>query len=184
MRQLDIEALPTNESLAAIAEKYAIQKKTINEDSWKNNVRKRLRASGQPYKDHRGNEKSGRKVQPLKCKCFHGCTQKITEEQRQGVHAYFWSLDDKTKQIFYNNNLKSVKPIRRYTNKDPIRHRNVLYYLPIEGEQQRVCSNFFCKTLDISSKRCRVFLSKKGDIEENPKLKGCYLDLLFRNIDF
>lgn len=162
-------------STSFVLDKYARHPRTRNEETWKRNITKRLRQSGKPYIGHNGVERTGRMVRQACGNCSYKCKENISEEQRQAIHASFWQLDDEKKKTFYDTHLKCVKPATSTTTQViKKRTRTIQYFLPVDKEEihVRVCSTFFCNTLDISSKRIRIFFDNKGGVEENPARKG------------
>ncbi|XP_048125447.1 uncharacterized protein LOC125311430 [Alosa alosa] len=120
------------------------RKRQRNVENWKRNKRKRLRNSGKSYVNSRGLPVQGRRVREKNCaSCRYRCNEKFPEEVRDAARQ---------KDYILNHVIKVEK-----RNKEKVSRRSNTfeYYLTSDGQQVRVCKDFFLKTLDMSEKFAR-----------------------------
>ena len=92
--------------------KNLTRKRQANPDSWKKNIRKKLRQSGKAYTSVKGNHGPERSMRIKDCsKCKFKCSEKISEEQRQQIFNSYWNLQSHDRQgiIFVITFLKSSR---------------------------------------------------------------------------
>ncbi|XP_063446770.1 uncharacterized protein LOC134726300 [Mytilus trossulus] len=74
--------------------KSLIRNQRANPETWKKNIRKKLRLSGKEYISAKGKVVEEKKVKSVDCsKCTYKCNLGIDEEHRQQIFTTFWSLD-------------------------------------------------------------------------------------------
>ena len=78
------------------------RKRQRDPTSWKQNVRKRLRQSGQRYVDSRGHVQGAKSVKTKKdcTECKFKCSLNFSERDRPDIFNDFWSSTDNEKQFF------------------------------------------------------------------------------------
>ncbi|XP_059179519.1 uncharacterized protein LOC131958471 [Physella acuta] len=135
------------------------KKRIRNEDAWGRNVRKRLRFKGEAYTSVRGKPVEAKLVKEVNCsKCKFKCTERITEDQRQSLNKYYWSLDTyKTKIEFLTKYVETYTPKRKMTGRRTFSRK---YTFNIDGKEERVCKDFFKATLHISESTIATALEK------------------------
>lgn len=135
------------------------KKRIRNEDAWGRNVRKRLRFKGEAYTSVRGKPVEAKLVKKVNCsKCKFKCTERITEDQRQNLNKYYWSLDTyKTKIEFLTKYVETYTPKRKMTGRRTFSRK---YTFNINGKEERVCKDFFKATLHISESTIATALEK------------------------
>lgn len=149
-------------------------KRDRNPYLWQNNVRKRLRQSGQSYVDVTGKQHSERKVIEETCpeRCPFKCQFNFDLNDRQDIHKDFWSLTDEKKNFFYSKFVRKQYAARQRTpHKISRRVFSFLYFFDIgEGKRVQVCQKFFFNTLNISRRRIYYYFDNLHDFESgNPK---------------
>ena len=75
------------------------RKRKRNPDSWKKNIRKSKRQSGEKYINSRGNEQAARSVKTKKdcTKCKFRCSSNISDEDGSVIFKEFWAMSDNKK---------------------------------------------------------------------------------------
>ena len=83
--------------------KVLTQKRSCDPNSWKCNIRKKLRQSGKQYINSRGNVQEARSVKTKKdcSKCKFKCSLNISEKDRSDIFKEFWSINDNEKMNFF-----------------------------------------------------------------------------------
>lgn len=75
------------------------RKRLSNPKTWKNNIRKTKKLSGQSYSRTTGETARAKAVQKVDCsKCKMMCSSKISEEERQDIFQAFYSLSSYERQ--------------------------------------------------------------------------------------
>ncbi|XP_076090122.1 uncharacterized protein LOC143062260 [Mytilus galloprovincialis] len=136
--------------------KSLFRKRKATPETWKKNIRKKLRLSGKEYISVKGTVVEEKKVKPIDCsKCTFKCSLSIDDEHRQQIFKTFWSLDtnDRKKDFIIANTTQ--KKTRTYLddNNEPVKkkknvHRS--YSLNVDGNHVKICKKFFLTTLGIS----------------------------------
>jgi hypothetical protein len=139
--------------------KVSTRKKVRREETWKRNVRKLQRSKGETYVSCKGNTVKEKCVQAIDCSnCRFKCTIKISEDDRKKIFESYYKLASYERQRdFVCQMITSVTPVRS-SGKKKISHQ---YYLPLGETRQRVCRDFFVKTLNISNKLIQYNMHKK-----------------------
>ncbi|XP_028418647.1 uncharacterized protein LOC114544116 [Dendronephthya gigantea] len=112
------------------------RKRQRNPASWKRNIRKNKRQSGEKYINSRGNEQAARSVKTKKdcSKCKFKCSSNVTVEDRSAIFNEFWKMSDNEKLHFYGKTTEqeSTKSSKAGT---PSRKKNSLSYsLPVNAQ--------------------------------------------------
>lgn len=135
--------------------KSLIRNRKAKPETWKKNIRKKLRLSGKEYISAKGKVVEEKKVKSVDCsKCTYKCNLGIDDKHRQQIFTTFWSLDtDARKKDFIIANA-TQKKTRTYLNDndEPVqKKRNVhrSYSFNIDGNHVKICKNFFLATLGI-----------------------------------
>lgn len=125
-------------------------KRVRNEDDWKRNVSKRLRASGEEYVSSRGKVVPKREMGPV---CSEKCQWKCGEtpaDERVKLFDVYWAIGDTTGQRqFIINNTQIIQTKRPIQQESSRRKVSYVYHLNLSGEKRRICKTFFLNTLGI-----------------------------------
>lgn len=131
------------------------KKKRRLPDTWKQNIRKKLRQAGQEYLSQRGKVMKAKHVKPP-CvnSCFYMCTQHFSDSDRNEIFSKFWNLSDEEKNSFYCQFVKK-KNVERKRIKGSERKKNTFQYSLYSSDDiiHSVCRIFFLNTLCINEKR-------------------------------
>lgn len=123
-----------------------------NPNNWAENIAKRRRAEGLPYRI-RSRERAAKIPKSVDCsKCQFKCTELFSETIRNDICRYYWNLDFTGKKNFILTYV-AVQPPKRVLNvrkKYSQRSYTKKCFFPINEARVQVCQNFFCKTLCIS----------------------------------
>ena len=99
--------------------KRLFRKRKATPDNWKRNIRKRLKLSGKQYVSAKGKLVKEKKVKLCDCsKCRFKCTSKISEEYRDEIFQYFWSLISYERQKEFVCSRIEEKKTKTYINED------------------------------------------------------------------
>ncbi|QQP40799.1 Uncharacterized protein FKW44_014967 [Caligus rogercresseyi] len=142
------------------------RKRQRNPDSWKRNIKKRLRISGQSYANGKNINVPARKVKEKDCAaCRYKCNSNFPEPERQNIFDQFWSMVDVSRQkdFIINHTVTTIKK-RQTTQTESKRKNSIEYRLTTQGDQIRTCKDFFLKTLDITEKFARSALDGQSSI--------------------
>lgn len=142
------------------------RKRQRNPDSWKINIKKRLRISGQSYANGKNINVPARKVKEKDCAtCRYKCNSNFPEPERQNIFDQFWSMADVSRQkdFIINHTVTTIKK-RQTTQTESKRKNSIKYRLTTQGNQIRTCKDFFLKTLDITEKFARSALDGQSSI--------------------
>ncbi|XP_033099738.1 uncharacterized protein LOC117103302, partial [Anneissia japonica] len=117
------------------------RKRRRDPSSWKCNIRKKLRQSGQEYVNSRGNVQESRSVKTKKdcSKCKFKCSYNIREADRKKVFDEFWTLDDNGKRHFFSRTTTQSSTKRPKVGQPSRRSMSLTYSLPVNGEHIRKC---------------------------------------------
>lgn len=135
---------------------------------WKQNVRKRLRQTGQAYVNANGMVQLGRTVRDTcPSQCIYRCQSKFNEIDRVELHRLFWSLPDSEKLAFYEKFTTRRCAARKRTKSQHSRRTfSYIYFFDTgEGKREQVCQKFFLSTLDISKGRVYHYFKTKNEME-------------------
>lgn len=127
----------------------------------KKQVSKKLRNSGKAYIGHRNQPKSAKNFSYYVHECRYKCTTKIPEVDARRIFDSFWGLGTWDLQTgFISSCIKIETPLRKKTN--AIYHKTKS--VTINLKNQKVCKDFFLKTLSISNGRYSRVVNKKTDL--------------------
>jgi hypothetical protein len=111
-----------------------------------------------------------RSVQPIDCsKCRFKCSSKIPENAREYINSIYWGLNYERQRAFIaqhveQNDIKvpnSKQPTQVPENPQPQRrHVAHSFFFVWKRKEYRVCKNFFCKTLHISTPTVDLTMKK------------------------
>ncbi|XP_045205764.2 uncharacterized protein LOC123557984 [Mercenaria mercenaria] len=158
-------------------------------ETWKRNIRKRLRTTGQAYINTKGKLVPAKYLQPVDCtKCKQRCTENISEDTRKIIFEAFWKLGSYTAQKEFV--LSRVKQVATKTN--TLRKVHRLFSFEVNGKCVFVCKTFFTRTLGISGGYiCNAFIQKardvivkdrRGGVPRN-KISGERIDSVHKHLD-
>lgn len=148
------------------------RKRKRNESMWKQNKRKDRRNHGLSYTSINGKEVTTKKMGPT-ClgTCFHGCTKNISEEKRQRIFSYFWSLSPKEKKVFYGNFIKKTEIKRRRKKSIELtqtkKKSSFNYFFIVNEITLQVCKKYFLNTLAISERVVYYFFEHNYQVESS-----------------
>ena len=148
--------------------KQLARKRKRNPDSWKCNVRKRLRLEGQEYTSSMGKGIAAKKIKDgCNAKCLYKCHEKFDEPARQGIFNTYRSLPSYTLQSnFQCQNINEVST-KKYLDLDgqvvsgKKKKMARVYSFTVNTQRARVCKNFVMDTLVISNTSIKNALSQK-----------------------
>lgn len=178
-----IEMIPTifDDEIEPNGQKVT-RKRRRNEGLWKQNVRKRLRMSGEKYIDRKGNTHRER-LMKSKCNktCNKNCMTNFPEDGRQRIFKDFWKLNDDKKLLFFSKYLKRIAPARRrinfQDNVGPRKNHTSQFYMELNGSVKQVCKSFFLSTLDVTDRQIgyyfKFYENTTTSIPHSPK-RGRY----------
>ena len=153
------------DSRGAVHPTKRVRRKTSHPDMWGRNVARTSHLKGHSYKQARGIAGSktvpAKMVQPCNCtKCRYKCTEKFPDNVRTKIFTEFYELADYSRQKDYVVN-HVVEIPSKTMSKTANKHREVAraFYLSYEGNRQRVCGNFFSKTLDLKLRSIQKYLT-------------------------
>ena len=149
------------------------RKRKKNDETWKRNVRKKLKNKGETYFSTK-NKVIAAKNTPRPCdcsKCKKKCTEKFNEDERKMINSIYWKTGSYERQrefICKHVTIKHVTP-KNDAETTETRKRNRLltysYFLPqIDTSNQnsiQVCKSFFLATLNIGQKTILVAKEKE-----------------------
>ena len=180
--QLPVFELNTEAVSDVAVEQNHGRKRVCSMESWKKNVKKRLRNSGQEYVMNSGRKRESRKMKPgCGVGCRLKCHDRITENQRSNIFNDYWKLGDPIRQREYlaaHVKRGSVRRSNEYKkHPHPTRRDNVFKYeLPNGNEKVHVCKCFFLDTLAICDRLVRttfVSMSPGGSVATEKRGKHC-----------
>lgn len=149
--------------------KQLTRKRKAATDSWKKNIRKKLRLSGQEYTSpHSGKKVPKRAVKPPCTNCRFKCVSVFTEEDRQKIFDSFWNLGSYERQKDFVCSRIEEKKTRTYlkdNDEQKEKKRMVARNYSLEtGETKSiVCKKFFRATLDIGEAYINHALKGKSE---------------------
>lgn len=162
--------------------KKRAKKHQVIQEEWKINVNKNRREKGLAYEGKvkaddswKYNIKKPARLLSKPCQCSWGkrpCVVKcstLTEEKRQIIFNYFWSLSWPEKKIYIRDlaKLECVKR-RRGTEENSRRDYTIKYYLKLRNEYIRVCKKMFLGTLGMKETVVLNWLKQSLNIEDSP----------------
>lgn len=138
------------------------KRKRRDEGNWKRNLIKAKRNRGEQYVNYKGKTVAAKIFAPVLCNCRRKCSEIVTPEIQNIIHAQFYALDWNGQTAWICTTIKLSAPKR------PKKRRN---HLPSHKQLSRnfflnnnqVCKSFFLKVLQISNKRLDYALNKKRD---------------------
>jgi chemotaxis protein histidine kinase CheA len=137
-------------------------RRSANPEEWKKKKTKKLRDSGKAYVGTNGKVRKARSPQPIDCsKCRFKCSTKIPEEGRDSINSIYWGLASYERQRAFIAQHVEQNDIKVPKDKQPTRrHVAHSFFFVWKRKEYRVCKNFFCKTLDITSKTVDLTMKK------------------------
>ncbi|XP_053409216.1 uncharacterized protein LOC128559962 [Mercenaria mercenaria] len=140
--------------------KHSSRKRKRNTETWKRNQRKTLKNKGQEYLSATGKRVAARKVQAHNCtKCRFKCGDKFTEEQREEIFTLYYGLGSYERQRqFICEMVERGTPSRKGKAKKTLSQK---FFLAHNNRKERVCRDFFIRTLDVKRKTIDYTLARK-----------------------
>lgn len=133
-------------------------------DATKRVTAKRLRNSGEAYKNYKGEGVEGKKfVNNKDCRCRLKCSDSLTEEERKSLFDKFYSMADFSRQNAYLCGLIHQAPVSMKRPRDGSRHgkqSSNTYHLQVAGNTVRKCKQYFIDTFVVSNGRVNRVLKK------------------------
>lgn len=148
-------------------------KKKKSKDTWKRNLRKEKRRTGEPYQSVKGAFVSGKLLKPNPCtNCQNKCFR-IDNDVRQTIFSKYYNLSSKEQRDFIAANVLKMPVKRRRNNNPPKRNATYEYTLAIDGQPKKVCRQFFLATLSISKKLVQYTIDHMTEIRTSkPDQRG------------
>lgn len=119
---------------------------------------KTARNTGKEYIDRKNKLHLQKSVKPFIHNCRYKCNDNFNEIKRNDIFMDFWALGSWELQTSYLNGVIKLVPVKR-------RKQGVVYSKNVSCEyrllNERVCKEFFLKTLDLSNKRIQNLVNKK-----------------------
>ncbi|XP_063630745.1 uncharacterized protein LOC134802081 [Cydia splendana] len=168
----DLQYTPQEESdnitdfseYTCVHEEKTLTRKRKSNPNVNRTVNKAKRAKCLPYKNNTKDcpAKAPKYIDCSRCK--FKCTDNIPEEIRNRICRLYWGLDYGRQKDFILKYVHLEYPKRRKVNVTKKGARNVSkkYYLENSNGKQRVCANFFQKTLNISNGPINTAIKHKG----------------------
>lgn len=140
--------------------KVSSRKKKRNPDQWKRNIRKNQRSLGKQYTSATGKCVLEKHLKPHnRTKCRFKCNQKFSEEHRQHIFYFYYGLGNYERQRhFICDMVHTETPIRKGKQKRSVTQK---FHLVAGERKERVCRDFFMRTLDIGRKTIDYTTSKR-----------------------
>ena len=171
------------------------RKRTRQPLTWKKNIAKRRRNTGQSYTyTSRNGARKERSAKKVGAGCGNGCRfrckTKMSQQCRIGIHQSFWGYGNIERQREFINRHVTVKAVKRRRSRNTIKKTSSREYnLTINNSQIRVCQTMFLHTLAISSTFVNVALSKndqhgtlRGDQRGNRRRPSQHFDDIKRKM--
>lgn len=96
------EPTDTTESSVFDTPKKPTRKRQGNPAKWKKTVRRSLRQTGKAYVSAKGKSVPKREVKANPCeRCKFKCGEKFSEDQREQLHADYWSIEPRERKYDY-----------------------------------------------------------------------------------
>ena len=141
--------------------RFLSRKRQAKPQEWKANKRKKLRNQGKQYISKTGKTIAQKSVKKKDCsKCRFKCSLKVSEEERTQLFTLYWELGDYAQQRSFLCSSVSVSDTKRLSKETPKRTKALSYFFIINDKRERVCKDFFLKTLDIGKKTVDCALAK------------------------
>ncbi|XP_070182460.1 uncharacterized protein [Littorina saxatilis] len=146
------------------------RKRTAKPDSWKRNVRKKLRLTGHEYMNTKGKKVEAKQVGQLDCsKCKYKCSENFSTLEKQNIFESFYKLANYDRQKDFICHHVVQKKTRRYLddddktveNKRSVR-RSFFFTAATTDKKVQVCKRFFEATLAISHSYINHALTKSA----------------------
>lgn len=132
-------------------ERGRCRKRMRNEESWKKNIIKSKRYSGQQYTSEKGKEFSARRIRsPCSVSCPRKCTTSFIETDRTAMFDRFWAMGNKKDQSTFVSTAVEISAIKRASTEKKMNRDSSFKYFFWKGETKtQVCRKFFLNTLDL-----------------------------------
>lgn len=121
------------------------RKRLRNEETWKRNIKKKSRLSGQPYNNYKGHSVPGKKFSELDCSCSKKCHTLLSLEKRRFFFEIFYKLPTYDLQTTYLDLQVVVKDkSRMYTKNETHKRLKTRVYLAMgdDGKEIKICKEF------------------------------------------
>lgn len=127
------------------------RRRVSNPSTWKACTRKKLYQEGKEHVNSANKKASAKQVRTLKncsMSCKYKCAKKVTPAEMEKCFTQFYQLSQNRKYDFIAMTTECTEK-ERQTRDEPHRKRtySFKYYLNIEGENVRVCKQFYLGTL-------------------------------------
>lgn len=153
----------------------------------KKNIRKRLRQSGQEYKNCKGGTVPEKRPKRNCVNCRFKCLDQFSEDDVALIHMEFWNNSDSEKGFFYDKSTERCL-VERKRNRNEERKKtktySFKYYFLKHDKKIRVCKAFYLGVLSISQIRISYFYThKRAGITTTPRrdLRGSTTSLRIKD---
>lgn len=147
----------------ALTETEKTRKRVRKPETWKRNISKKRRNSGQGYVGRKGEVHHAKSVKVYEHTCRYKCSENFSEDTRNRIFTDFWDLGRKPngwdlQNAFIASSITKNPP--KLHRQNAIRQKSISTSIKLQNK--RVCKLFFLKSLDISRKRfCNALRKKK-----------------------
>ena len=129
---------------------------------WSRSMRKQRRNRGEEYESSKGHRVPRKSPKKSNCKCYFGCSENFSEQERELICSTYWALGDYDRQRdFIRNNTIVTEKARKTTHNESARKHTYTYFLKKNNNNTRVCREFFIKTLDIGARVIQWTLTRQ-----------------------
>ncbi|KAK3107527.1 hypothetical protein FSP39_016707 [Pinctada imbricata] len=168
-----------SDSFMTPPKKKLFRKRKCTPETWKKNVRKKLKLSGQQYVSQRGKTVNAKEMKQVNCnKCKLKCSSKVSDEKRREVFQNFWSLGSYERQKDFVVSHVEEKNTRTYLTDDnqPAKKRRQVYRtysFEVDGIRTPVCKKFFMSTLSVGESYVdHAMKNKSGGVFAGSDMRG------------
>jgi len=131
------------------------RKRRSDPSMWKQNIRKRMRNSGQAYTAFSGKPVDRRQLKMHTCgQCSNHCNERLPKELREEIFSKYWGMNDYSRQRdFICNHV-----LKKKTSNAARRSANFAYFFTVGQQQIQVCKQVFLATLNVGERTVRYAL--------------------------
>lgn len=148
------------------------RKRQCNKESWKRNVRQKLRQAGEEYINSRGKLVPKKTITMKKnclTSCKFKCETKVTKDERLTLFKKIYELNQQGKNEFICKMTCRNETVRKTTTNSSRRQYSFTYFVEILGIRIQVCKLFWLGTFAISQKAIYNIHNNKDKFTNTPK---------------
>lgn len=150
------------------------KRRRSNPNTWKRNIDKFKKNSGQSYVNRFSKSIPGKRLLPS-CseKCIFKCGTKFNENDRMSLFESFWKIANiELQRQYLFNCTTNIRPSYRSSWKKKPRELNRAYFFNKNEDRVRVCKVFFKNTLNISNSVIETAIKKHKNGKMECDLRG------------